>query len=114
VSSRGPPVRHSLQMSTKPVTTRATTATRTECVRHGVGHKTPFLGCGSRNADEDPRPNILQLNTKGLTANKISVIEQPAQGWANIFYGGPHWRCYCYRGPLARITYYIYNRVENV
>jgi len=27
------------------------------------------------------------------------------QGWANIFYGGPHWRFYCYRGPHARITY---------
>ena len=39
LSSRGPPVRHSLQMSTKLVTTRATTATRDGCVRHGVGHK---------------------------------------------------------------------------
>jgi len=28
-----------------------------------------------------------------------------AQGWANIFFGGPHWRFYCYRGPHARITY---------
>jgi len=27
---------------------------------------------------EDPRPNILQLNTEGLTANKISAIEQLA------------------------------------
>jgi len=33
-----------------------------------VGYKTPL----------DPRPKILQLNTKGLTANKISVIEQLA------------------------------------
>jgi len=33
---------------------------------------------GSRNAAEDARPNILQLNTEGLTANKISVIEQLA------------------------------------
>ena len=34
---------------------------------------------GSRDAaEDDPRPSILQLNTKGLTANKISVIEQLA------------------------------------
>jgi len=78
VPSRGPPVRHSLQMSTKPVTVRATTATRTACVRHGVGHKTPFSGRGSRNAAEDQRPTILQLNTEALSANKISVIEQLA------------------------------------
>ena len=73
------PIRHSLQMSTKPVTTRATTATRAECVRHGMGHNTPFSERGSRNAaEDDPRPNILQLNTEGPTANKISVIEQLA------------------------------------
>jgi len=72
-SARGPPVRHSLQMSTKPVNTRVTTATRTGCVRHGMGHKTPFS-----DAAEDPRPNILQLNTMGLAADKISVIEQLA------------------------------------
>jgi len=28
--------------------------------------------------DYDPRPSILQLNTEGLTANKVSVIEQLA------------------------------------
>jgi len=27
------------------------------------------------------------------------------QGWANIFYGRPHWRFCWYRGPHARITY---------
>jgi len=43
-----------------------------------VGHKTPFSGGGSRNAAEDPRPNIVQLNTEGLTAGKISLIEQLA------------------------------------
>jgi len=74
--SRGPPVRHSLQMSTKPVTTRATTANRAGCVWNGVGHKTAFSR--SRNAAEDPGPNIFHLNTEGLTANKISVIEQLA------------------------------------
>ena len=67
-----------LEMSTKPVNMRATIATRTGCVRHGVGHKMPFSGCGSRNAAEDPRSNILQLNTEELTADKISVIEQLA------------------------------------
>jgi len=73
------PAPHSLQMSTKPVTTRATTATRAGCVRHGMGHNTPFSGRHSRNAaEDDPRPNTLQLNTQGLTANKISVIEQLA------------------------------------
>jgi len=65
-------------MSTKPVNTRATTATRAGCVRHGVGRKTSFSGRDSRNAAEDPRPNILQLNTERLTADKISVIEQLA------------------------------------
>ena len=73
--SRGHPVRHLLQMSTKPVTTRATTATCTECVRRGLGHNTPFSGRGSRNAAEhDPRPNILQLNTEGLTANRDATV----------------------------------------
>jgi len=38
-----------------------------------------FSGRGSRNAaEDDPRHNILQLNTEGLTANKISVIKQLA------------------------------------
>jgi len=33
----------------------------------------------SRNAaEDDPQPNILQLNTEGLTAKKISIIEQLA------------------------------------
>jgi len=42
-----------------------------------VGHITPFSRRGSRNAaEDDPRPNTLQLNTEGPTENKISVIEQ--------------------------------------
>ena len=57
---------------------RLTTASRVGCVRHGVGHKAPFSGRGSRNVAEDPRLNILQLSTEGLTADKISVIEQLA------------------------------------
>ena len=67
-----------LELLTKSVNLRATAATRTGCVRHEVGHQTPFSGCGSKNAAEDLRPNLLQLNTEGLTADKISVIEQIA------------------------------------
>ena len=72
------PVAAFLEMLTKSVNLRATAATRTGCVRSGVGHQTPFSGRGSRNAVEDLRPNIFQLNTEGLTADKISVIEQLA------------------------------------
>ena len=56
---------------------RATTASCAGCVQRGMGQTTPFSGSGSRNAaEDDPRPNILQMNTEGLTENKISVIEQ--------------------------------------
>jgi len=72
------PVAAFLEMLTKSVNLRATAATRTGCFRHGVGHQTPLSGSGSRNAAEDLRPNILQLNTEGLTADKISVIEHLA------------------------------------
>jgi len=72
------PVAVFLEMLTKSVNSRATAATCTGCVRHEVGHQTPFSGCSSRNAAEDLRPNILQLNTEGLTADRISVIEQLA------------------------------------
>jgi len=79
VPSRGAPIRHSLQMSLKPATTRATTATLAGCIKLGLGHNMPFSGWSSRNpAEDDPRPNIPQLNTKGLTANKISLSEQLA------------------------------------
>jgi len=57
------PVAAFLEMLTKSVNWRAAAATRTGCVRHGVGHQTPFSGRGSRNAAEDLRPKILQLNT---------------------------------------------------
>ena len=76
--SRSPPVAKFLEMLTKSINLRAIAATRTGCVRHGVGHQTPFSGRGSRNAPENLPPNILQLNTEGLTADKISVIEQLA------------------------------------
>jgi len=72
------PVAEFLEMLTKSDNLRATAATRTGCVRHGVSHQTPFSGPGSRNAAEDLRPNILQLNTEGLTADNISIIEQLA------------------------------------
>jgi len=71
------PVGYLLQLSTKPVTTRATTATRTGCVRRGLGDDMSFSVRGSRNAaDDDPRLNILQPNIEGLIANKIFVTEQ--------------------------------------
>jgi len=76
--SRSPPVAKFLEMLTKSINLRAIAANRTGCVRHGVGHQTPFSGRGSRNAPENLPPNILQLNTEGLTADKISVIEQLA------------------------------------
>jgi len=66
-------------MLTKSFIMRATTATRARCVQRGMGQTTSFSGRGSRNAaEDDPRPNILQLNTEGLIENKISVIEQLA------------------------------------
>jgi len=71
-------VTHQCDFTPRMHCTRATTATCAACVRHGVGRKTPFSGRGSRNAAEDPRNNILQLNIEGLTANKIFVIEQLA------------------------------------
>jgi len=47
------PVRHLLQMSTKPDTTRATTAIRTGCDRYGMSHNMTFSGRGSRNAEAE-------------------------------------------------------------
>ena len=67
VPSRGPPVRHSLQMSTKPVTTRATTATRAGCVRHGVGH-----------------------NRAGWVQGRIQLMRGPRL----IHFWGPFFHCY--------------------
>jgi len=66
-------------MLTKSVDSWATTATHAGCVQRSLGHNTPFSGRGSKNAvEDDPRPNVLQLNTEGLTASKISIIEQLA------------------------------------
>ena len=71
------PVGYLLELSTKPVTTRTITAARAGCVRRRMDDDMPFSVHGSRNATgDDPRPNILQLNTKGPTTNKICVIEQ--------------------------------------
>jgi len=47
------PVVAFLQMLTKSVTMRATTATRARCVWHGMGHNMPFSGRGNRNAAKD-------------------------------------------------------------
>jgi len=68
-----------LEMSTKHVTARATTATRAGCVQRGLGKETPSSKRDRRDAAEDDRRlSILQLNTEGLTTNKISVTEQLA------------------------------------
>ena len=48
---------------------RATTASHAGCIRRGLSRKTPSF------AEDDRRPSILQLNTEGLTASNISVIE---------------------------------------
>jgi len=65
------------EMLTKSVITRASTGTRAECAQRAMGQTTPFSGRSSRNAaEDDPQPNILQMNTEGLTENKIFVIEQ--------------------------------------
>ena len=85
-----------LEMSTKPLNMRSTTATWVGCVRSGVGHMKPFSGRGSRNAAEDLRPNILQLNTEGITADKVSVIDQLAyreQGFHRRPAGDPLHNC---------------------
>jgi len=42
-----------VEMLTKSVVSRATTATRAGCVQRGLGQNTPFSGRGSRNAAED-------------------------------------------------------------
>ena len=65
------------------VSTRTIAATTDECVQCRLGRNTPLSGCSSKDtAEEVPRPNILfQLNTKGFTTNKISVIRP--QGYKN-------------------------------
>jgi len=61
-------------MLTKSVNLRATAATRTGCVRHGLGHQTPFSGRGRRNDAERPTTQL----TPAEHRDKISVIEQLA------------------------------------
>jgi len=61
-------------MLTKPVNVRATTTTCAGCVWCVLGKDTHFSRCGSIPALKDVRrPSILQLNTDGLTARKISI-----------------------------------------
>jgi len=65
-------------MLTKPVT-RATSAMCVGCIQRWLDRKTPFSRHGSGDAAEDhPQPSILHPKTEGLTANKISIIEQLA------------------------------------
>jgi len=56
-----------IEMLSKTVASKATTATRAGCVQRGLGGNTPFSRRCSRAAagDDDPRPSILQLNTEG-------------------------------------------------
>ncbi|XP_076823231.1 uncharacterized protein LOC143469422 [Clavelina lepadiformis] len=54
---------------------RAITQTR---VQRRVARETPFLGRGSSSVEKYRRPTVLQLNTEGITASKISVIEHLA------------------------------------
>ena len=77
-SLKGPSLPQHFSTLTKPVT-RPTTASCAGCVWHVLGSETPCSRRGSIHAAEgDRRPNALQLNTDGLTANKISVIQQLA------------------------------------
>jgi len=77
VSSSSPPCCGIFWMLTKSVDTRGTTAPCAECVQHGLGRNTPSSRHNSIPAAEDAwRPSILQLNTKELTASKISIIKQ--------------------------------------
>jgi len=73
------PVAAFIEMLKKSVASRVTTATRAGCVQRGLGKNTPFSRrCSKNAAEDDPRPSILQLNTEGLIASKITVIEQLA------------------------------------
>jgi len=62
----------------KSVDTRTTTATRAGCARRGLGRNPHFSRRGGPVAEDDLRLTILQLNTYGFTAFKISVFEQLA------------------------------------
>jgi len=66
------PVAVFLEMLTEPVATRGNTAIRAGCVQRVICRKTPFSRRGSISAAQvDPRLSMLQLNTEGLTTNKI-------------------------------------------
>jgi len=67
-----------LEMFTKPVTTIGTTATHAGCVQCRLGRRMPFKVQQHFHCRRRPKTRILQLNTEGLTANKISIIEQLA------------------------------------
>ena len=69
-----------LEMFTKPVTTIATTATHAGCVQCRLGRRMPFKVQQHFHCRRRPKTRILQLDTEGLTANKISIIEQLEQG----------------------------------
>ena len=71
------PVAAFIEMPATFVATGAITATRFACVRRSLGRKTPFSRRESIPVfEDDRRPDIMQLNTEGVTAIMISVIEQ--------------------------------------
>jgi len=65
-------------MLTKPVDTRATTASRAGCLRRGLGRKTPFQGAATASLVPRIAEDPAYCSSEGLTASKISVIEQLA------------------------------------
>jgi len=77
--SCGSPVAAFIELLTKSVASRATTAPCAKYFQHGLGRNMPISGRGSRNAaQDDPTPSIIQLNTEGLTASKITIVEHLA------------------------------------
>jgi len=79
IPSGGLPVAAFIEMLTKSVVSRATTTTRAGCLQRGLGRERHDARCGNKNdAEVDPRLTKLHLNTEGLNAGKITVIEQLA------------------------------------
>jgi len=60
------PVAAFLEMLTKSVNLRATAATRTGCVRHGVGHQTPSQGAAAEMLPKAYDPTYSSWTLRGL------------------------------------------------
>ena len=75
--SRGPPRCDIslLEMLTKTVAPRATTATCGGCVQRGLGRESSFSRHGSVSAaEDDPRASILQLDTEGSPQTRSALL----------------------------------------